>query len=263
MIRWVQLGTASVPDGGELRLMQRGSEFTIFAGAAELMGSRLSGSEEALASLSCARLRERPSPHILIGGLGMGFTLRTALAALGPDARITLAELVPEILTWARGPLAGIHGDSLDDPRVTIFAGDVGDLIAGAHARYDAILLDVDNGPEGLMRAANDDLYDAHGLREAREALRPEGILAVWSASPHAVFAQRLRQMGFAVEEHRVRASGRTSGPRHIVWLATNSGGGAEPRSELKSEPNHPVRPLSARPRRGRSSKRARRRANV
>jgi len=261
MIRWVQLGTASVPDGGELRLMQRGSEFTIFAGTAELMGSRLSGSEEALASLTCARVSGRRSPHILIGGLGMGFTLRTALAALGPDARITIAELVPEILAWARGPLAGIHGDSLDDPRVTIFKGDVGDLIAQGRASYDAILLDVDNGPEGLMRTANDDLYDAYGLREAQEALRPEGILAVWSAAPHAVFAQRLRHMGFAVEEHRVRANGRKSGPRHIVWLATNSEPGSQPRSEFGSKPDEPVRSSSAHHRRGRPSKRARRRA--
>jgi spermidine synthase len=263
MIRWVQLGTASVPDGGELRLMQRGSEFTIFAGTAELMGSRLSGSEEALASLACARLIRRPSPHILIGGLGMGFTLRTALAALGPDARITIAELVPEILAWARGPLAGIHGESLDDPRVTIFKGDVGDLIADARASYDAILLDVDNGPEGLMRTANDDLYDTYGLREARDALRPEGILAVWSAAPHEVFAQRLRHMGFTVEEHRVRANGRKSGPRHIVWLATNRGPDAQPRPGFVSDPDQSVRSPSAHPRRRRSSKRTRRRANV
>jgi len=225
MIRWVQLGTARVPGGdGELRLMQRGAEFSIFAGADELMGTRLSGSEEALASLTAARLQGRARPHILIGGLGMGFTLRKALAVFGPDARITVAELAPEVVDWARGPLAGIHGDSLSDPRVTLYTGDVGDLIEDAPSRYDAILLDVDNGPAGLMRTANDDLYDHYGLREAHAALRPGGILAVWSASPEPVFTQRLRAAGFRVEDHRVRANGRNTGPRHVVWLATKAG---------------------------------------
>ncbi len=225
MIRWVQLGTARVPGGdGELRLMQRGAEFSIFAGADELMGTRLSGSEEALASLTAARLQGRARPHILIGGLGMGFTLRTALAVFGPDARITVAELAPEVVEWARGPLADIHGDSLSDPRVTLYTGDVGDLIEDAPSRYDTILLDVDNGPAGLMREANDDLYDHYGLREAHAALKPGGILAVWSASPEPVFTQRLRAAGFRVEDHRVRANGRNTGPRHVVWLATKAG---------------------------------------
>ncbi len=224
MIRWVQLGAAGVPGGeGELRLMQRGAEFSIFAGSAELMSSRLSGSEEALASMTCAKLASRARPHVLIGGLGMGFTLRTALAALGPDAAITLAELVPEVVAWARGPLAAIHGDSLSDPRLTIFEGDVRALIEGVQARYDAILLDVDNGPAGLMRAANDDLYDPYGLLEAQKALRPGGVLAIWSAAPDDVFAQRLRRLHYAVEEHRVRANGRRTGPRHVIWLATKA----------------------------------------
>ncbi len=225
MIPWVQLDTARVPGGdGELRLMQRGAEFSIFAGAIELMSSRLSGSEEALASLTCARLLNRPRPHVLIGGLGMGFTLRAALAALGPDAAIIVAELAPEVVAWARGPLAAIHGDSLTDPRVTVFIGDVGAAIDGAPARYDAILLDVDNGPVGLMRAANDDLYDAYGLRQAQAALRPGGVLSVWSATPDAAFAQRLRAVGYGVEEHRVRANKGRSGSRHVIWLATKAG---------------------------------------
>jgi spermidine synthase len=224
VIRWVQIDTARVPGGdGELRLMQRGSEFSIFAGASELMSSRLSGSEEALASMTCARLFRRPDPHVLIGGLGMGFTLRTALAALGADATITLAEIVPEVIAWARGPLAAIHGESLSDRRLTIFEGDVGDLIDGVKSRYDAILLDVDNGPAGLMRASNDDLYDPYGLLEAQKALRPGGVLAVWSAAPDEVFLQRLRRLHYAVEEHRVRANGRRTGPRHVIWLATKS----------------------------------------
>lgn len=191
------------------------------AGPIELMNSRLSGSEEALASLTCSRLRSRPRAHVLIGGLGMGFTLRTALATLGPDAAVTVAELAPEVVAWARGPLAVIHGQSLSDPRVTIVEGDVGDLVGGGPARYDAILLDVDNGPDGLTRAANDDLYDAYGLGEAHAALRPGGILAVWSATPHPVFAKRLRAAGFGVEEVRVSANGRGGGARHVIWLAT------------------------------------------
>jgi spermidine synthase len=224
MIRWVQLGSASVPGGGgELRLMQRGAEFSILAGSIELMNSRLSGSEEALASVTCARVRERPRAHILIGGLGMGFTLRAALAALGPDAAVTVAELVPEVIAWARGPLATIHGQSLLDPRVTVFEGDVGDVIGGAQSRYDAILLDVDNGPEGLMRKSNDDLYDAYGLREAQTALRPGGILAVWSSAPNPAFTQRLRAVGYTVEDMRVWAKGRRGGARHVIWLATTS----------------------------------------
>ena len=222
MIRWVQLGTAPVPGGeGELRLMQRGQEFSIFAGSTELMSSRLSGSEEALAALTCARLAGRARPHVLIGGLGMGFTLRAALAVLGPDAAVTVAELVPEVVAWARGFLAAIHGASLADPRVTIFEGDVAALIGPTPARYDAILLDVDNGPEGLMRKSNDDLYDAYGLREAHEALRPGGVLAVWSSAPDPAFTKRLRAARYGVEEHRVWAKGRPGGARHTIWLAT------------------------------------------
>ena len=221
MIPWVHLGTARVPGGdGELRLMQRGAEFAIFAGSIELMGSRRSGSEEALAALTCARLRGRARPQVLIGGLGMGFTLLAALADLGPDAAVTVAELVPEVVAWARDPLAALHGQSLSDPRVTVFEGDVGALIGAAKSRYDAILLDVDNGPEGLMRKSNDDLYDAYGLREAYDALRPGGILAVWSSAPHPAFTQRLRASGYSVEDLRVWAKGRRGGARHVIWLA-------------------------------------------
>jgi spermidine synthase len=222
MIPWVQLGAASVPgNGGELRLMRRGSEFSIMAGATELMNSRLSGSETALAQQTLARLAGRLALRVLVGGLGMGFTLRAALAALGPDAAVTVAELVPEVVAWARGPMAEIHGESLADPRVTIVEGDVGALIAGATAAFDAILLDVDNGPVGLTRAANDDLYDAYGLRQAAAALTPGGVLAVWSVGPDSAFARRLAGAGYAVEELKVRANGRGGGARHVIWLAT------------------------------------------
>jgi spermidine synthase len=219
MIRWVELGRASIPgDGGELRLMQRGTEFSIMVGSIELMNSRLSGSEETLASLTCTRLGARPAPRLLIGGLGMGFTLRAALAAWGADAAITVAELVPEVVAWARGPLAGLHGAGLSDPRVKIFEGDVSKLVRDKHAAWDAILLDVDNGPEALMLKSNDDLYDSYGLREAHAALRPGGVLAVWSAAPNPAFAKRLHASGFTVEETRPHAHGR-KGTRHVVWI--------------------------------------------
>ncbi len=222
MIPWVQLGAAKVPgDGGELRLMRRGQEFSIMAGSIELMNSRLSGSEEALAGETIARLGGRPAPRLLIGGLGMGFTLRAALAALGPDAKVVVAELVPEVAAWARGPMAFLHGDSLTDPRVTIVEGDVAAVIAGPGDGFDAILLDVDNGPEGLMRRSNDDLYDAYGLRQAATALRPGGVLSVWSATQHTVFAARFANAGFTVEELRVRANGKRGGSRHVIWLGT------------------------------------------
>ena len=181
MIPWVHLDTARVPGGDELRLMQRGAEFSIMAGTNELMNSRVGGSEEALAVETIRRLGPRHAPRVLIGGYGMGFTLRAALAALGPDARVVVAELVPEILAWARGPMAALTAGCLDDPRVELVEGDVAASIdgsaastsnAGASAAWDAILLDVDNGPDGLTRAANDRLYSPAGLARARAALK-------------------------------------------------------------------------------------------
>lgn len=223
MIPWVLIDSAKIPDGGELRLKRRGAEFSIMLGATELMNSRLSGSEEALATLSCAKLAGRSRPAMLIGGLGMGFTLRAALSALGGDARITAAELVPAIVTWARGPVADIFAGSLDDPRVTLVEGEVGALIRAGRNSFDAILLDVDNGPEGLSRQANDALYDQPGLAAAFAALTPGGVLSVWSSAPDAGFTRRLRGAGFAVEEAPVRAHGKR-GARHVIWLATRPG---------------------------------------
>ena len=150
----------------------------------------------------------------------MGFTLRAALACLGPKAEVTVAELVPAVLGWARGPMAHLTGDCLDDPRVRVVEGDVARLIDAAQGGYDAILLDVDNGPEGLSRADNDRLYDRAGLDAARRALRPGGVLAVWSSSPSPSFNQRLRKAGYRVEEHRIRASRTGGGARHVIWLA-------------------------------------------
>lgn len=222
MLPWIQLDRATIPgEAGDLRLKQRGSEFSIMLGSTELMNSRLSGSEEALATLSCERIVGRKNPSILIGGLGMGFTLRAALAALPQDAHVVVAELVPAVVEWGRGPLAELHNGTLDDPRVDIHLGDVGALIRSKNSAYDAILLDVDNGPDGLTRASNDGLYSHDGLRAAKSALRPNGVLAVWSSAPDRAFTRRLREVGFTTDEVSVRASNRNSGARHVLWMAT------------------------------------------
>lgn len=220
MIPWVRLGAAPVPGGGELSLMRRGGEFSIRIGAQELMNSRRGGSEEALATIACARIAARARPRVLIGGLGMGFTLRAALGALGASARVDVAELVPVVAQWAQGPMAEIFAGSLDDPRVRVEFTDVAEIIRAATSAYDAILIDVDNGPEGLTRQANDRLYDARGLAAARAALKVGGVLAVWSAQPDQRFAQRLRDAGFATEEIRARERG-ARGARRVIWLAT------------------------------------------
>jgi spermidine synthase len=220
MIPWVQLDAAQIPGGGELRLMRRGAELSIMSGAIELMNSRLSGSEEALATLTCAPLRAVDRPRVLIGGLGMGFTLRAALAELPASAEVRIAELVPAVVAWARGPMAELFAGSLEDPRVTIREADVAELIGAARGDYDAILLDVDNGPGGLNREANDGLYSLAGLAAAAAALKPGGVLSVWSATQDSGFVQRLRRSGYAVEEKHVRATGRKRGARHVIWLA-------------------------------------------
>jgi spermidine synthase len=227
MIPWLQIDSARVPGAEvELRLMRRGDEFSMKLGQNELMNSRLSGSEEALATLACRKIESAKRPHLLIGGLGMGFTLRAALAVLGTEARITVAELVPAVIAWAKGPLSEIFAGSLDDPRATVLAADVVEVIEAHAQAYDAILLDVDNGPEGLIRKANDALYDSKGLQAIRRALRPGGVLAVWSSGPHPEFSTRLRDAGFAVNEVAVRATARRRGARHVVWLATRAKAG-------------------------------------
>jgi spermidine synthase len=238
MIPWEKIDIARIPGSEEeLRLMRRGKEFSIKLGTNELMNSRLSGSEAALATLAAKKIEKVARPVILIGGLGMGFTLRAALAVLGSKAQIVVAELVPAVVAWARGPMAGIFGDSLDDPRVDIREVDVAQLIERHPLTFDAILLDVDNGPEGLTRKANDALYDVTGLRIAHTALRRGGVLAVWSSGPHPQFSKRLEQAGFAVNEVAVRATGRGGGARHVIWIATN-------------EPTQPSPPRHARARR-------------
>lgn len=224
MIPWEKIDTARIPGtDDELRLMRRGREFSIMLGTNELMNSRLSGSEAALATLAAKQIEKVAKPHVLIGGLGMGFTLRAALKTLGGEAQIVVAELVPAVVAWARGPMAEIFGDSLDDPRVSIREGDVADVIERHRPAFDAILLDVDNGPEGLTRKANDALYDVSGLKIAHTALRRGGVLAVWSSGPNVKFPKSLRQAGFAVNEIAVRATGRGGGARHVIWIAVKA----------------------------------------
>jgi spermidine synthase len=224
MIPWETLDTAPVPGGDEtLRLKRRGSEYSIMLGTNELMNSRMSGSEEALARLTIESMGDMPAPKVLVGGLGMGFTLRAALALLPPRAEVTVAELVPAVVAWARGPMAELHAGSLQDPRVTIVEGDVSRSIT--RGAWDAILLDVDNGPEGLSRAGNDALYHYEGLVDAHRALRPGGVLSVWSSGPNRGFTRRLQQAGFKVREESIRG-GRGRGARHVIWLAVAQGAG-------------------------------------
>jgi spermidine synthase len=230
MMPWLQIDSARVPGAEvELRLMRRGAEFSMMLGPNELMNSRLSGSEEALATLACKRIEKVRRPHVLIGGLGMGFTLRAALKVLGSEARIVVAELVPAVIAWARGPMVDLFGGSLGDPRSTIRSADVIDVIHASASAFDAVLLDVDNGPEGLTRQANDALYDLRGLKAIRRALRPHGVLAVWSSGPNPSFSRRLRSAGFAVDEVGVRATAQRRGAHHVIWFATKPGGAGHP----------------------------------
>ena len=221
MLPWILLDSTKVPgNGGELSLHQRGDEFSIrIKGHGELMNSRIHGSEDALAELTCARLVDCEKPGLLIGGLGMGFTLATALQHVNKQAQVTVAELVPAVVEWNRGPLGEHAGYPLRDPRVSVVEGDVAQILMAEQQAYDAILLDVDNGPEGLTRKENDRLYSINGLNKAYAALRPQGVLAVWSAGPDNSFMQRLRKVGFEVDEVRVRARGK-KGSRHIIWFA-------------------------------------------
>jgi spermidine synthase len=223
MIARELLGTAQVPGGEKLELYAHGRDFMIVLERNELMSTRMRGSEESLATMTIEQLPGRTAPRLLIGGYGMGFTLRAALANLGPKAHVTVAELVPEIIAWARGPMAELAGDCLDDPRVLLRMGDVGDAIATATNEYDAILLDVDNGPDGLVRDENDRIYSRTGLQAAKRALTTGGVLAIWSAATDKAFTARLIRAGFAVHEVQVSARGNGKGPKHTIWFAQKS----------------------------------------
>ncbi len=221
MIPWKLLDKAKIPgEGGELQIHQRDTEFSIsIVGGAVLMSTRAHGSEDALAEMTCRRIADRPRPRVLIGGLGMGFTLAAALRHLGANAEVIVAELVPAVVTWNRGPLGEHAGNPLLDERTTVREGDVAKYIKAERKAYDAILLDVDNGPEGLTRKKNDWLYTIDGLTVSYSALRPNGILAVWSADPDRDFTSRLQKIGFKVQQTPVRAHGK-KGEMHTIWLA-------------------------------------------
>lgn len=219
---WVLLDQTTVPgDDGLMKLYQRAFEFSISVNGEELMNNRMHGSEDALAELACERIATRQTPRVLIGGLGMGFTLRAALDHLGPTAEVVVAELVPAVVEWNRIHLAELAGKPLEDPRTTVRESDVGLVIREKADAFDAILLDVDNGPDALTHEGNDRLYTRGGIGAAMKALKSGGILGVWSAEPDASFTKRLRGAGFKIEEVSVRAR-KTKGRRHTIWLAEN-----------------------------------------
>lgn len=218
------LATAEIPGGDEMRLYRRGNDHMILLERTELMSTRMSGSEEALATLTAERLGQKKGQRWLIGGYGMGFTLRAALKVLPADAVVTVAELVPEIMEWARGPMAELTAGGLEDRRTRIHMGDVAEPIregANGGEGFDAILLDVDNGPDALVRAQNQWLYEPGGLAITRAALKPGGLLAIWSAGPDSRFSKTLLQAGFRVEEQEVRGRSNGKGPHHFIWFAS------------------------------------------
>ncbi len=223
---WELLGTATLPGGDVMTLSRRGDEYALRVANVELMNSRQSGSEESLATLAGARVPSLERAAVLVGGLGMGFTLRAALDALPADASVTVAELVPEVVAWNRSHLGGLAGEPLADPRVRVVVGDVADLVRGAEARYDLVLLDTDNGPEGTTHEDNEWLYSRAGVRALHTALRPGGVLAVWSVFPSDAFTKRLAGAGFDVDVEHVRSRGK-KGHRHVIWLAQRRAGPA------------------------------------
>jgi len=218
---WELLGETRTPDGTAMTLMRQDTELVILAGGKSLMSSRMHGSEEALAALACRTFRNADQPTVLVGGLGMGFTLRATLDLLPPDATVVVAELVPGVVEWNRGPLGPLAGYPLKDPRVVVESGDVGATLRASRDRFDAVLLDVDNGPDAFTTSHNAGLYSDRGLAAAHVALKANGVLAVWSAWEDRKFEQRLKYAGFAVAVERVRARLKKGGPRHTIFLAS------------------------------------------
>lgn len=221
MATWQLIDTAQIPGHDtSLQLHQKGSEYSIgVEGGGVLMSTRAHSSEDALADVTCKIIVNRPRPRVLIGGLGMGFTLAAALRQLGPEAEVVVAELVPAVVKWNRGPLGEHAGYPLQDARTTVREGDVAKIIKAERKAFDAILLDVDNGPEGFTRKKNDWLYTIDGLTESYSALRPQGLLAVWSAASSRNFTERLRKVGFKVRQNKVYEDG-DKGDLHTIWLA-------------------------------------------
>ncbi|WP_160154648.1 MnmC family methyltransferase [Microbulbifer sp. ALW1] len=224
---WIELGSAQIPNnGGTLTLRQRDQEFSISLSGprGELMNSRRFHSEQQLSILGCAHLKNREKARVLVGGMGMGYTLAAALEAVPASADVIVADLIPEVVEWNRGPLGDCAGRPLDDGRVTVYIGDVGELLVNPKEQYDAVLLDVDNGPEGLTHSDNNWLYSVEGTSCIYKSLKPGGVLAVWSASPDAVYASRLKKVGFRVEVKTVRERP-GKGARHAIFLAKKPAG--------------------------------------
>ena len=224
MIPWKLLSRSKTPDNKrELILYQRDTEYSIRVNGQELMNSRMFGSEMMLAELSCPEIAERKNANVLIGGLGMGYTLSAALRLLHPDADVLLAELVPSVVEWNKNVLGSLAGDPLKDSRVTVVIEDVINIINNNTSAFDAILLDVDNGPDSLTQEGNDELYSMSGVAMIHRALRPGGVVAVWSSSPDTGFIQRLNRSSFHVLEKKVRGRTHKKGPVHTIWIATKS----------------------------------------
>jgi spermidine synthase len=221
MIHWELLGQTTTPDGDDMALMRQSSEYLILAGGKPLMSSRMHGSEEALASVACQRARTQAAAVVLVGGLGMGFTLRATLDVLPASSTVVVAELVPGVVEWNRRILGPLANHPLKDRRVQVEVGDVAALLRASQQRFDAVLLDIDNGPDAFTTSSNAWLYGDAGLATIRKALTDGGVMAVWSAREDRKFEQRLRYAGLAVEVQRVRARLRKGGPRHVIFLGS------------------------------------------
>jgi spermidine synthase len=222
MIPWTHLDIAQIPnDGGELKLSQRGDEFSIKLSGkrGELMNSQNYNSEKVLSQLGCAHIKPHHDAHILVGGLGMGYTLAAALKAVNAESQVTVAELVPEVVKWNRGPLGNCAGNPLQDQRTNVHIGDVKELLTSRLPTFDAILLDVDNGPKGLTHSDNNWIYSEDGLKDIYDTLAPNGMLAIWSAGPDYLFTIRLKKIGFRVDTRTAQARPR-KGSQHTIFLA-------------------------------------------
>ncbi len=227
---WIKIAEASAPDGLPLTLQRRGDEFLIRAAGRDLMSNRDEGSSRALARLGCAHISGAESPNVLIGGLGMGFTLAEALRCVGKRAHVEVAELVPAVMEWNRDYLGELAGHPLQDLRASLFIGDIADPITRRANFWDAILLDVDNGPSALAHPTNRSLYHDGGIARVFRGLRPGGVVGVWSFGDDRAFTKRLERGGFQVSVERVEGSRKGRGRRHVIWLATKPGGASASR---------------------------------
>ncbi len=218
---WEILGESRTSDGNAISLTRRGRDYLILVDGKPLMGSDMKGSEQALASYACARAKELEEPCVLVGGLGMGFTLRAAVDLMPPRGRVIVSELIEAVVEWNRGELGALAARPMDDRRVSVDVGDVGALLRRSPGKFDAVMLDVDNGPTAFTQSANQSLYGNAGILAARASLKPGGVFAVWSAWEDRKFEHRLRYHGFAVEVHRVRARLKSGGPRHTIFVGS------------------------------------------